>query len=79
MKEFLMKLIEIVKKIRISDQVAGLVIMFTLCYLSFLAGIDWVKDQQPSHLSAEFSNSSCKLTPELQKLETMLEKVRGEQ
>ena len=79
MKEFLMKLIEIMKKIRISDQVAGLVIMFTLCYLSFLAGIDWMKEQQPSRRSNEVSNSDCKLPPGLQKLEDMLEKIRGEQ
>lgn len=79
MKKFLMKLIEILKKIRISDQVAGLVIMFTLCYLSFLAGIDWVKDQQSSLRPTEASNSSCNLPPELQKLSDMLEKVRGEQ
>lgn len=79
MKIILKKLKGFVKNIHISDQLAGLVIMFTLCYLSFLVGMDWVKDHQPSHLSTEFSNTSCKLTPELQKLENMLEKVRGQQ
>lgn len=79
MKIFLNKLKDVVKNIHISDQFAGLVILFTLCYLAFLAGIDWEKERLHPHSSTVLPDSSCNLTPALQKLEDMLEKVSGEQ
>jgi hypothetical protein len=75
MKIFLNRL----KENHVCDQVVGFFILVTLCMLAFLGGIDWGRDHPRPILSTEITNSSCKLTPGLCKLEDLLEKIRGEQ